>query len=774
MDHTQALCIEITPFFVSQDLKFYEISRAQLYSNTPSDFDFKLQQTSEPMDKACFIEKLHQVDLVFPCIHGEFGEDGQLQAMLEHYDIPYIGVDSTCADTMYNKNKASAFLADKGYFTLESLYINRNDEIKGVEEFLTSIDNDRVIVKPAAGGSSIGVQSVERDVKKIKAAAHKIFETTNSDVLVEPFCKGREFTIIILQGKNGKAVPLLPTEIEVSYKDGKIFDYRRKYLPTANTYWHTPARFEEAQIKQIREDATRLFQDFDMRDFARIDGWVLNDGQIIFTDFNPISGMEQNSFIFQQTSRLGYSHQDALAPVILSACQRYNIDWQPEIHASEDHRKPVFVLFGSDTAERQVSVMSGTNIWLKLRHSTIYAPQPYFMDKNHHIYIIPYSYALNHTVEEIAQNCKNYDDIQSVIARYKNDINSNLLLEPSLEASQIEDYTLEEFIAKAKADQAFVFLALHGGLGEDGRIQTMLESKDVPFNGSGSTASQICMDKEMTGKKVKDIGDETISSLPKTLIRLDHVYSDEEMGDIWASLQQEFESNAYIIKPRSDGCSAGIVKITSLSDLKTYLKFVNEKADYIPENMFEGQGDTIIELGGHTDPYLMIEPYIAVDKITVRNGQLNHRKTKDWIEYTVGVLEKDGRYHAFNPSITVAENSVLSLEEKFQGGTGINITPPPKDILSDDNRLKLRRAIEKTAAILGIENYARIDCFYNAETGRTIIIEANSLPGMTPSTVIYHQALAEDEPLYPTAFIEKLIGLKTGVAHLMRRASKAA
>ena len=110
-----------------------------------------------------------------------------------------------------------------------------------------------------------------------------------------------------------------------------------------------------------------------------------------------------------------------------------------------------------------------------------------------------------------------------------------------------------------------------------------------------------------------------------------------------------------------------------------------------------------------------------------------------------------------NPSITVAETSVLSVEEKFQGGTGLNITPPPSTIVSPKALHKIRKSLEIITKTLGIEGYARIDCFANGTTGEVIVIESNNLPALTPSTVIYHQALAENPSIFPTEFLEKII-----------------
>ena len=112
---------------------------------------------------------------------------------------------------------------------------------------------------------------------------------------------------------------------------------------------------------------------------------------------------------------------------------------------------------------------------------------------------------------------------------------------------------------------------------------------------------------------------------------------------------------------------------------------------------------------------------------------------------------------ALSPSITIAEDTILSVEEKFQGGTGVNITPPPKEIISEKNLQKVKSLVEKVAEKVGIKGYGRIDIFVHLKTGNIIVIEINTLPGLTPSTVIYHQALAENPKIFPKEFLEKII-----------------
>jgi D-alanine-D-alanine ligase-like ATP-grasp enzyme len=121
------------------------------------------------------------------------------------------------------------------------------------------------------------------------------------------------------------------------------------------------------------------------------------------------------------------------------------------------------------------------------------------------------------------------------------------------------------------------------------------------------------------------------------------------------------------------------------------------------------------------------------------------------------VLEDGNTMRAFNPSITVAEGEVLSVEEKFQGGTGVNITPPPPSIMRRAALMKVRKNIARLAELVGIQGYSRIDAFVNALSGDLMIIEINTLPGLTPSTVFYQQALAEKPPLFPRTLLEHIV-----------------
>lgn len=763
LDHLPADKIEVLPVYFDHKKRAFLISRAQLYSNTPSDFDFKLKQTAKPLRPKGLINFLKKSDLVFPVIHGKFGEDGEIQKILEKNNLPFVGSPSAACKLAFDKHDSQNFLKQRGFYSWPSvlLLINTNRENKqAIAAFFKKYKIKRAIVKPARGGSSLGVYSVSSAAEAEQAAQEIFSKNLGGRAILEPFCQGKEFTVIILENKIGRPAAILPTEIELSGGGQKIFDYRKKYLATRQTSYHCPPRFSDQVIFKIQKQAETIFKLFGLRNFARFDGWLMPDGRIWFSDFNPISGMEQNSFLFMQASRLGFSHGDLLNYLVKNACGRYKINFPDSGRAELKYqkKKKVNVIFGGQTAERQVSVMSGTNVWLKLKQSAEYSSEPYLLDAENKVWRLPYALALYHTVEEIEANCraakKNEKRLKKLAAKIKLslEIEKKDLSAPWFLPKKMP---LEKFIKKSP----YVFIGLHGGAGENGRLQKMLKQSGRPFNGSGSTVSRLCMDKFATGLALAGLKGEGIHTARKKLVELNLLkkINNQNLKKYWLNLLNELGGPTIIVKPVADGCSSGIARLFNPEDLKIYLNYAAKNIATIPAGQLTGQPG-IIEMPSQPMRTIMFEEFIATDKLQASGEKLQWIKNTDWIEITIGLLEKNGKMRAFNPSLTVALGQVLTLEEKFQGGTGINITPPPAPYVKPAAVKIAKTRAEKVAKILGLKSYARLDAFMNITSGELIIIEANTLPGLTPSTVIYHQALAENPPLYPLEFLEKIVG----------------
>ncbi|EKD93924.1 MAG: hypothetical protein ACD_28C00026G0002 [uncultured bacterium] len=764
LDHLAGPDIEIVPIYFDHKKRPYHISKSQLYSNTPSDFDFKLQSTARFLSQTALKMLLKSVDLAFPVMHGQFGEDGGIQRLLESYKVPYVGSGVEACKRCSDKFDANTFIREQGFFALPSqvLKIFHNDHGKRIRDFFKINKIKRAIVKPATGGSSISVFSVGSPEEALEKAQLIFSRRIDTRVVIEPFCEGVEFTVILLQNRFGMPVAVLPTEMEMDYQNHQIFDFRKKYLPTRQVTYHCPPRFDNETIERIQVQVEQLFTVLGMRDFARFDGWLLPDGKLWFSDFNPISGMEQNSFLFQQSARIGLSHRDVLRLIVKNACRRQGIPFPDFISKQKQKkkRKPVNVLFGGNTSERQVSLMSGTNVWLKLRQSETYDPKPFLLDLNGEVWSVPYALTLNHTVEEIYENCLRAKEDENRLRFLEEKVKLRLALESEESSEDFvlpERMTLEQFLNRSE----FVFTGLHGGIGEDGTLQRMMVDANVKFNGPGEKASALCMDKYATNQALKGLEAQGVYVPNQRCIELSELVSlkGKAFEKVWKELQGELQARSVIVKPQSDGCSSGVVRLYSIADLKQYVNWADKVAPFIPAGVFKNQV-SMIEMPLTRMENLLFEPFIETDVVRVKGNQLKWRKKKGWIEVTVGVVERKGKMVALSPSLTVAEGEVLSLEEKFQGGTGINITPPSEAIVKSKALERAKHGIEVVAKHLGLNGYSRIDTFMHVETGDLLIIEVNTTPGLTPSTVFFHQGLAEPTPIYPRELLEELVANK--------------
>ena len=775
-DHLVGTDIQLKEIiYFDRHLRAYPISRSLLYCNTPSDFDFKLTLAGSALTEKALFARLQSVDLVFPAIHGAFGEDGQLQALLESAGVPFIGTGASACEVAFDKFRATDAMRTAGVGTVPSILITSQQSAEMRKDALLGAfpDAAKVIVKPAQGGSSIDVH-----VLTDRSAGAGILEGMVSRygrVVIQPWITGTEMTTIVMQGPSGP-VALIPLQIELRNRlsDNDIFDYRRKYLASNDSHYYCPPAQDLAVIRAIQRVSEHAFSLLGLRDFARIDSWLRPDGEILVSDINPISGMEQNSFLFISAAQLGMSHADILRVIVHTAAKRIGIKEAGRGPAKADApatRQPVAVLFGGATAERQVSVLSGTNVWLKLLGSHRYTPQPYLLDPDGSVWRLSYSAALRHSVEEIVESCRDAQRLDGVRSKLASSILQRLGLSGEDLSSPVTPpvrLTMDQFLDQ----HDLVFIALHGGQGEDGTLQEVLNSHGVRYNGSDAAASRLCMDKYETGKVIADLAPEGIYTAHRICVPLLDALA-RDSSELWQEIAASCGASRVVVKPVGDGCSAGVVPLGRAEDLALYLRLIDSGAPRLHGDSFsllmDGQ---IIELPTEKQTRLLFEEYIETDDIRVDDISRDvssavgliwgQERDTGWIEVTVGVLGKKGSMTAMNPSITVASSGILSLEEKFMGGTGVNITPPPVPPLGRVRPEAVHMAKERIARVanaLGMAGYGRIDAFMHRETGEVIVIEANSLPGLTPATVFYHQGLAEEPPLPPRDILEMIVDL---------------
>lgn len=758
------------------------------------------------------------MDFAFLALHGPYGEDGNIQGILEWYNIPYsgsgilpsaIGIDKIVQRDLL---KAYQFESPKTATISRKKWRTTTDKTALFDQLVGTLGLPLVVKSPHQG-SSIGVSIVkENDLKTFINAVNKSFfikevfwqewqsksdvekkafiislidiregigmpvqtadgilyhpdqlldylndqahykdgklslTPLNSEahVLFESFIHGKEFSCIVIQDEQGHPVALPPTEI---IKGQELFDYRSKYLPGMSRKI-TPIDVAPETIEAIREACSHLFEVLHCNVYARIDGFLSPEGKIFLNDPNTTSGMLPSSFFFHQAAEIGLNPSQFLTYIIRTsiaeriktgknkvAMEQMLASLDKAIKALQEKKSSkirVGVIMGGFSSERHISVESGRNIYEKLSSSTKYSPVPIFLTGNeaaHELYVVPINVMLKDNADDIKEKIHHYAKEQQHPALQR------IKAETAPITAKYVDQVIQDFkkidYHELKNLVDVVFIALHGRPGEDGAVQVALEQVNIPYNGSGIESSQLTINKYETNELLAKHG---IKVAKHMLVWKEDWEKDKQ------SVIQELENKfpyPLIVKPSDDGCSSAVKKIKSREELEAFAETIFREIDgFDPENA------QVLKLKPQEE-FPKKQQFLVEELIT--KGDARH-----FLEITGGLLTKSGEddqiiYEVFEPSEALATGEVLSLEEKFLAGEGQNITPARfhKDAaLNQEASNKVRAELEKVARILKVEGYARIDAFvriYDNNEVETIIIEVNSLPGMTPATCIFHQ-----------------------------------
>lgn len=242
-------------------------------------------------------------DAVFVGLHGSPGEDGKLQGYFDMLGIPYTSCDALTSSISMNKGYTKAIVAD-----IPQLFV-----AKSCQFFADKPENAAVIeqtlklpyfVKPNNGGSSIGMSKVNASAELSTALAAAFKEDTQ--VLVEEFIKGREFTIGVYKGKKG--IHVLPATEIISSKE--FFDFEAKYTPGVSEEI-TPGRMSQEEKDRVEEVVRAVYNKLNCRGVVRID-YILEEasGNFYFIEINTVPGQSENSIIPQQVRATGRSVQE--------------------------------------------------------------------------------------------------------------------------------------------------------------------------------------------------------------------------------------------------------------------------------------------------------------------------------------------------------------------------------------------------------------------------------------------------------------------------------
>jgi D-alanine-D-alanine ligase len=247
------------------------------------------------------------INVFFPALHGIFGEDGQLQQILEDRSLLYAGSGPAASKLAFDKMASKMIFEDAGISTPSAIEFDSEMNIELLEEQLLNLAN-KYVVKPIRQGSSVGVSIVSEPREAIEAARQTYSEF--GDCMIEEFLPGKEMTVGIL---NGRALPI----IEVIAKTG-FYDYHAKYLDEQTEYLFDTVT-DTTIATNLNQAAIECFNALGCRHFARVDFMLGNDQIAYVLEVNTIPGFTSHSLLPKAAAKAGFSMSDLCGNIVEAA-----------------------------------------------------------------------------------------------------------------------------------------------------------------------------------------------------------------------------------------------------------------------------------------------------------------------------------------------------------------------------------------------------------------------------------------------------------------------
>lgn len=658
------------PLFISSKRKLFILPWQFLYRGKISDFENRLESEATEI---YWHDLSSIIDFAYLALHGFLGEDGSIQGMLTVLNIPFSGSSILANALCINKKFILHLLSLHDIDTPAEIHIDKNTKNKKqIVAFLKK--HQKIVIKPELEGSSLGITIIEKESGLNDAIdkAKTINPEFDQNVIAQKYITGREFSIIALE-KDEEWLIFAPTEIVTN---NTLFSYNQKYLPGSICKF-TPGRFSKDLVTKIKKTIKKIITIIQPNDIIRIDGIIDQKNIIHIIDINTFPGTAPSSFVFLQSALSGFNPANVINIIIENALKRYKKNYCLQSKNNYQHsikKINIAILLGGNSNEKEISLESGRNVYYKL--STMhYNPFVLFVSSSERYYLLRLDQLVKDTTTEIEK---------SIIPE--------------------QEIPFNEF----KTQFDFIFICLHGGNGENGVLQKKLENINIPFNGSGSKTSHICMHKSLT---LEILDQYNIFTTDRMLIKKDNRNILEECNFIHSTF---LKYKKIIIKPNDDGCSAFVCTAYNISETHNAIN-----------SIFQTNKDTCL-----------IEGCI------------------EGIELTIGVIGNQDNYLILPITQTVKSESILSIEEKFLPGAGENITPA---LFNNETTITIQHEIRKAYHGLGCNGYSRIDCFWQPDQSKLIILECNTLPALTPATCLFHQAAELD--INPSDFINYIVYL---------------
>ncbi len=271
------------------------------------------------LDRQNFQQRV-KLDVVFPIMHGTYGEDGTLQGLLEMADLPYVGCGVMASSVGMDKTTAKRLFRDAGLPIAPFSEYLRRDWREKPEQIIADVEANFTypcFIKPVNSGSSVGISKAHNRAEL--SAAFDLAAKFDRKILLESFINGRELEVSVLG--NDTPMASMPGEVVPC---NEFYDYKAKYIDNRSEL-KIPAPLDAAKTAEIRDMAVRAYRALDCAGMARIDFFLDRDtGKFVLNEVNTIPGFTSISMYPKLWEATGITYSDLVTKLIDFALERYS------------------------------------------------------------------------------------------------------------------------------------------------------------------------------------------------------------------------------------------------------------------------------------------------------------------------------------------------------------------------------------------------------------------------------------------------------------------
>ena len=266
--------------------------------------------------------KAQALDVVFPVLHGTFGEDGTLQGLLEMASIPFVGCGTLASSCGMDKVTMKALFKEAGLPICRHTWLLRSEWESNPAKVFSRIKREigfPCFVKPANLGSSVGVSKAADKASLTKAI--DLAARYDRKIMVEELVDGREIECGVIGNDEPRAS--LPGEYVIHEESARFLDYTEKYSGTGNNEFIVPARISKSTIKRIQKMAAIAYKAIDASGLSRVDFFLKPDGELLINEINTLPGLTDVSGFPKMWAATGIPFAKVIDHLIELAIERH-------------------------------------------------------------------------------------------------------------------------------------------------------------------------------------------------------------------------------------------------------------------------------------------------------------------------------------------------------------------------------------------------------------------------------------------------------------------